>query len=287
MGMNQKYKEQLIFFYWRKIVGDAIAAQAVPATVSFGTLTLTAKSSVWANNLMMMKLELIAKINMFIGDTVVKDIRFRGYSWEEGDKNIEKMPEGPNLGKFLRQMKLEQSEIQQAEQQCAGVQDTELRNQLTRLYKKNIKLRKLEEKYEWQPCQKCGVLCPPGEAYCAVCEREQRHETEAQIRGILADMPWARYADIYKYIPCTKDMVNRQRVKLLQKAAAEVDPDKPDSLEAKTLVMLYRCIPPPQLTAEIVEKTLQRLRNDLSQRYRFKKDTFKKSTSKYSPKPKK
>ena len=83
LGMNNKYKAQLIFFYWQKIVGEAIAAQASPADISFGTLVLTARSSVWANNLLMMKLDLIAKINRFVGDTVIKDIRFRGYSWQE------------------------------------------------------------------------------------------------------------------------------------------------------------------------------------------------------------
>lgn len=275
LGMNNKYKVQLIFFYWKKIVGETIAAQAVPNSVSFGTLLLTAKNSVWANNLMMMKLDLMANINRFIGDTVIKDIRFRGYSWEPSDCEIEKPVKEPNLGKVLRGIPLEAGEIEQAEARCAEVQDSDLKQQLIRLYQKNMKLNKLEEHYGWEACKKCGVLCPPKQEYCVICEREARHETEAQIREMLAAMPWARYADIYQYIPCSKDMVNQQRIKMLQKAATKVDPEQPNSLEAKTLVMLYRCLPPEQLTDEIMTKTLHRLRNDLLKQYIFKKGAKK------------
>jgi len=222
-----------------------------------------------------MKLDLIANINRFIGDTIIKDIRFRGYSWEEGDKELEKPVKEPNLGKVLRRIPLGTGDIEKAEAQCAEVQDSDLKQQLIRLYQKNMKLKKLEENYGWEACKRCGVLCPPQQGYCVICEREERHETEAKIREMLAAMPWARYADIYKYIPCSKGMVNQQRIKMLQKAAAKVDPDQPNSLEAKTLVMLYRCLPPEQLTDEIMTKTLHRLRNDLLQQYIFKKGAKK------------
>ena len=68
---------------------------------------------------------------------------------------------------------------------------------------------------------------------------------------------------------------------MLQKAARKVDPEKIDSIEAKTLVMMYRCIPPEQLTEEIITKTLHRLRNDLPQM------SFKKGSRKYPKKQKK
>ena len=230
---------------------------------------------------MMMKLELIQKINMFIGETVIKNIRFRGYSWDEKEREIEPVPAGPNLGKVLQRVSLAEEEVATVKSSCAIIKDEKLRQQLERLYQKNMKLKKLEQKYEWQPCEKCGILCPPPEKYCHVCEREQREITEEQIRQLLADMPWARYADVYKYIPCSKEMVNRQRIRMLQKAARKVDPEKPDSIEAKTLVMLYRCIPPEQLTEEIITKTLHRLRNDLPQ------TNFKKGSRKYPKKQKK
>lgn len=281
LGMNNKYKVQLIFFYWKKIVGETIAAQASPANVSYGTLTLTAKNSVWANNLMMMKIDLISKINRFIGGTIIKDIRFRGYSWQEESVDDEPKLERQDLGKSLRKIPLGLADIKKAENQCAEVKDQELKQQLIRLYQKNMKLKKLEETKGWQPCKKCGVLCPPDIVYCAVCEREERQQIEANIREMLAAMPWARYADIHKYIECTASMVNQQRVKMLLKTAAKVDPEKPDSLAAKTLVMLYRCVPPDQLTDEIMSKTLHRLRNDL------RHQIFKKNTKKYAKKQKK
>ncbi len=278
IGVNKQYKSQLIFFYWSKIVGHDIAAQSKPAEIEYGILFLTVKNSVWSHHLSMMKIDIIAKINHFIGEALVKDIRFRNYEFDDTVKTIEKKNEGPNLGKFLRHVTLEKKEIEQVNQQCELIQDENLRVQLVRLYQKNLKLHKLEKQYDWHPCQKCQVLCPKEQLYCNICERESRHEIEAKIRKILSDVPWARYADIYKYISCSQDMVNKERVKMMQKLVTHVDPEDSSSMDAKTLTMLYRCIPPDQLNEDLIKKTLYKFRHDLPFRKNLKK------ISKNSPK---
>lgn len=263
LGMGNKYKTQMIFFYWDQIVGDGIASKAVPAKVSFGTLFLTAKNSVWANNLLMMKLDLLEKINSFLGEKLIRDIRFKGTSWDTDSQEEEAPGEEPEeKGPVLRKIFLSPMEREEARQICSSVEDPELRKHLERLYEKDLKRKKYTTEKGYHPCQICGVLCPPDDSCCTTCSRLQREQTEEQIRGILAAMPWARYADVHKYIPCKPEMVHQQRVRLIQRYAREINPEKTDSLEAKILVMLYRCIPPEQLTDEMITKTLHRLRND-------------------------
>ena len=262
LGMGHKYKTQMIFFYWDQIVGEGIAAKAVPAKVSFGTLFLTAKNSVWANNLLLMKLDLLEKINAFLGEKIIKDIRFKGTSWEneETEEETAEQPEEKSLD--IRKIPLSAQERAAARDICSSIEDPELRKRLERLYEKDLKRRKYTAEKGYHPCRICGVLCPPEESCCNACSRMEREQTEAKIREILAAMPWARYADVHKYIPCKPEMVHQQRIRLIQRYARGINPEKTDTLEAKTLVMLYRCIPPEQLTDELITKTLHRLRND-------------------------
>ena len=89
-------------------------------------------------------------------------------------------------------------------------------------------------------------------------------------RQFLKDMPWARYGDVHAYIPCSAPMVNLQRVRLVQTLAKRVEVGDTTSLDAKTLVMLYRCVPPEQLTEDLIVRTLYRLRNDLRKPRDFK-----------------
>lgn len=268
LGMKKEYKARLIVFYWEKIVGRDIAAHVRPVRMSFRTLLLSTTDSTWANQLMLMQLDIIDKINHFIGENLVKEIRFCNAWQEPSAEEDEKDPE-PDLGSFLRRMQLDAAEQQQAEAKCAEVQDDKLRGALRRLCQKQKKLEKLEKQYKWHACASCGALCPPQEVYCTTCAREERHRTEAKVRQILMDMPWARYGDVHAYVPCTAEMVNNQRVRLLQTLAARVPQGDTTSLDAKTLVMLYASIPPQQLTPEKIGRTLYRLRNDLRRTQAF------------------
>ena len=50
---------------------------------------------------------------------------------------------------------------------------------------------------------------------------------------------------------------------MVQQLASEVDVSDTKSLKAKNLVMLYRCLPPEQLTEDEIVRTLYRLRFNL------------------------
>ena len=50
---------------------------------------------------------------------------------------------------------------------------------------------------------------------------------------------------------------------LIQRLAGSVDYGDTESMEARTLVMLYRSLPPEQLNDEVVKKTMSRLRRDV------------------------
>ena len=66
-----------IFNRWEEIVGAEIYKKTKPERITRGILYISVTTSTWANELSLMSGQLIKKINSFIGEEVVKSIRFK------------------------------------------------------------------------------------------------------------------------------------------------------------------------------------------------------------------
>jgi predicted nucleic acid-binding Zn ribbon protein len=60
---------------WPEVVGPVIAREATPTAERAGTLTVTCRSSVWAQELDLMGPELIAKLNARLGGERISALR--------------------------------------------------------------------------------------------------------------------------------------------------------------------------------------------------------------------
>ena len=73
---------------WPRAAGAAMAKYAVPTAERGGTLTITCRSSVWAQELDLMSPELIAKLNAAIGEgriTALRCVAARSRSWASSE----------------------------------------------------------------------------------------------------------------------------------------------------------------------------------------------------------
>jgi predicted nucleic acid-binding Zn ribbon protein len=77
LNMRNKLNISNIFNCWEKIVGTEIYKKTKPQKIARGILYISVTTSTWANELSLMSGQLIEKINSFIGEEVVKSIRFR------------------------------------------------------------------------------------------------------------------------------------------------------------------------------------------------------------------
>ncbi len=77
LNMKRKLNISRIFNCWEEIVGTEIYKKAKPKKVTAGVLYMSVTTSTWANELSLMSGQLIEKINSFIGEEVVKSIRFK------------------------------------------------------------------------------------------------------------------------------------------------------------------------------------------------------------------
>ena len=77
MGIDRKLNTSNIFNHWDEIAGREIAKRSKPRKITRETLYVSVTSSTWANELSLMSEELIKKINSFVGEKVVKTVRFK------------------------------------------------------------------------------------------------------------------------------------------------------------------------------------------------------------------
>lgn len=77
LGLGSKLKQFDVVNAWPSIVGEQIANAAHAESIKDGKLYIRVSRSTWRNELMMLKKELIEKINRTMNDEIVKDIIFR------------------------------------------------------------------------------------------------------------------------------------------------------------------------------------------------------------------
>jgi predicted nucleic acid-binding Zn ribbon protein len=61
---------------WAEAVGDVVSAEAQPVTEREGVVTVSCRSSVWAEELKMMGPDLRGRLNAALGDDAVTELRF-------------------------------------------------------------------------------------------------------------------------------------------------------------------------------------------------------------------
>jgi predicted nucleic acid-binding Zn ribbon protein len=90
-GWSARVAEATVFGRWSSVVGEQIAAQASPAALRDGVLTVTAESTAWATQLRMVQSQLLARIAAAVGDGVVNSLKIVGPvapSWRRGRYHI-------------------------------------------------------------------------------------------------------------------------------------------------------------------------------------------------------
>ncbi|WP_196593523.1 DUF721 domain-containing protein [Pectinatus sottacetonis] len=264
LSNSPEYKFYLIKFYWEDIVGKEIAEHAVPKHFAFGVLYIGTSSSVWANNLLYMKLDIINKINDILKYRLIKDIKFT-YGKMGNNKNIPvKIEERKDIKRILANMVLSEQEKIVIEKKCNSVKDKDLAEKIKKVLSISKKIYKVKKMKKWHKCKMCGTLCPENETYCSNCRRKVKNNRAAKIRNILMTKPWARYGEIKSYVEdCTQEMVNDARASLVQRMAINLRINSYNDIQAKTLVMLYKALPPEQINEKIVKKNINYLKYDL------------------------
>ena len=264
-----RYYIHWVLWHWPDIVGEFIARNTEVQGIRKEVLYLYSDNAALRNELQMMMPQIVQQVNNFAGQKMISKVFF-GKRWDKADTEgleeirLNRQEKEENIGAKRRRMPLTETEMQQAEQLAAQAGDAEIGAAAANVYRKYLQMQKLRLQDNWQKCPVCGRLMEPGAQLCIECSRREREQLTASIRQVLRDMPWARYKDVREFVPkCTPKLLNEQRAAMVQKLSAEVEAGDTTSMKAKTLVMLYRCLPPEQLNEDNITRTIYALRFDL------------------------
>lgn len=273
LGQGKAYQTQLLIYHWEKIVGSSIAGHVRPVRMDFRTLFLAADAPVWANELRYMERDLIDKINAFVCEELVREIKFFSPKEKGNTRRYEK--EEPLPEKIIPK----KEEYEKTSSFISEIDNDALRLAASRALAQNFARRRSLKEQGWHTCASCDRMVPSEETYCVFCGQQKKEEKENDVRKLLLSQPWLHGYEISRMLGCSSEFVLRERISLLRMFLSRVRQGDETSEDAKRLVMLFTSAKPEDLTEPFIKKSLQRLRFDLLSEY-DKKDGRKKKSRK-------
>ena len=125
LGLRRKVLEAEALRKWREVVGPQIAASSRPEKVSEGILFVACKSSAWANELLLHRTSIIARLNKALGRKVIADIRFSARGFRAVPQETPKEEEG-GRAKSLEAVPLPEAALEAARSVAAAAIPGEL-----------------------------------------------------------------------------------------------------------------------------------------------------------------
>ena len=131
-------EEQRLLEVWQKAVGPKISAQTRPDRLKRNTLFVKVSSSVWMQQLHILKQEIIEKINELLGKELIKNVHF----------SIGEIPSAMPTNSYSLSFSpdsypLRDKDRKLIEKSISSVEDPELKEILRRVMTKNIIRRRL------------------------------------------------------------------------------------------------------------------------------------------------
>lgn len=76
-GRRQRLRESTVFQVWNRAVGSVLSQHVQPEYAARGVIHLVCESAGWAQEVAVMKPDVIRSVNTLLGDGVFRDLRIR------------------------------------------------------------------------------------------------------------------------------------------------------------------------------------------------------------------
>ena len=188
---------------WKEIIGNNNAKHCGPVKLERRILTLQVDSSVWANQFLYYKNQLIQQINTFIGTDYVKDIKFtQGKNFKKGFRNKGETTD-------IRETKLRippatEEEKKGLQLKFSHIADDKIRNAIIGVEEKKLGLEKLYREGVIKKCPVCGSFLKNNETICYACEIKMKQELEYKLWNHILKEPWIQWYDLQKAVKCSE-----------------------------------------------------------------------------------
>jgi len=126
---------------WNEIVGESVGGQAQPRSIRNRILFIDVSHPTWMQQLQFLKPTLLEKVNTFLGEPLIQDIRFK---LGKVSPNIPAPPKTPSL----KDEKLDKATLNRIENLLQEIDDKEVRRNVKDVLVKGAKLERYRKKLE-------------------------------------------------------------------------------------------------------------------------------------------
>lgn len=163
---------------WAEVVGPQVAGVTQVEKVQNGTeLVVRVKNSVWANELVLLKGDMIRRLNAALGGSVLTDIHFKASGLSKKKKAdtpaespLPPTPSDDELAQTVPSLEARR----RVESAVSGIKDETLRSRVRRAMLRAARAEQWKRDQGWQPCARCGALtfsspASPSPFLCPLC----------------------------------------------------------------------------------------------------------------------
>ncbi len=139
LEIDDQIKAYSIWGAWEEIVGEPIARQARPQAIRNGILFVDVSHSTWIQQLQFLKTTLLDKINTYLGEPLIKDLRFR----------VGKIPSSASRDReadLWQKEKIDEVTLGRMEKDLQNVQDEETKKILKEIFLQGAKVARHRKK---------------------------------------------------------------------------------------------------------------------------------------------
>jgi len=124
---------------WKEIVGEPVAIHSQPYSIRNRILFVEVSHPTWMQQLQFLKFTLLEKVNHFLGEPLIQDIRFRL-------GKISPTPRAPSKDPSLEHEKLDQVTLDQIEHIVQVIEEESIKKGLREVLIKSAKLERSKKK---------------------------------------------------------------------------------------------------------------------------------------------
>ncbi|BDU49435.1 DUF721 domain-containing protein [Haliovirga abyssi] len=178
---NVFYKLEFLKINWVDIVGKNLAKKSFPLFVKEDVLIIGVTSSIWSQQMLFLKNQIIKNSNLKLNGEYIKNIRFKVSKYEKTINYIEKKQKVKREKIDFNNISIQPFEIKQLKKAIEFIKDDDIKRHI---YKVSV-LNKKREKYllenGYKKCEKCGELFVGEGKICILCKNDIQKENRRRI----------------------------------------------------------------------------------------------------------
>lgn len=262
---KEKYYNAYLQLHWQEIVGTSVSQKSLPNSIQNHILFLNVVGSSWAHNLLMMKNELLKKINTFLQNKIyLKDIKIHSVAKIDKIKIKEKIQKEINLPELDNEEQIAVLDIVNI------AKNKDLVNKFFLILTKDKQYKKLNLQTGFKKCVICSVPLSYKDEICTVCKKDNMSKIKEKLLELFLQIPWLTFAEAKETINCNEEQfiqVKKQCEQMFLQKALEKNPK---SSNIRRYVMLKTGCSIFSLNDDLITSTMEQVRRSYNvSPYRF------------------